>query len=57
MYLTPNYLPGGARRDIDDDKAADRKMPLALVSGTLWAVMVFSPNPITGEPGKSIHPR
>lgn len=41
--------------DIDDGKAADEKIQLALVSGTLWAVLVFSLNPITGAPRTSIH--
>lgn len=56
MYLSPEYLPGSETRGTGDDKAAGGEMQLASVSGTLWAVMVFSPNPVTGEPGTSIHP-
>lgn len=32
------------------------KIHLALVSGSVWVVLVLTPNPITGDPGTSIHP-
>lgn len=32
------------------------KIHLALVSGSVWVVLVLTPNPITGDPGMSIHP-